>query len=259
MNSIRIGAAGALATATAVLILAGVPLLGLAGSVPAAQASTGSEDQTGQPESGATLTMSGRGTASAVPDRLGFTLTASAKRDSLEEALSAAGEAMSEAQRTLRDQGIAERDIATTGLEMHPEYDYPEDGPRVLTGYRVTQRARVGTDDLAGGGAAISAVVRSGSARVTVGDLRLEIGDPSTALSGAREDAVDQARTKAEQYAAAAGVELGPVLSIREVGQRMPDPVPVAAAESRDSGDVPISAGTRETAVSVRIVWSIGG
>lgn len=76
------------------------------------------------------------------PHQLSATLTARAQRDTLQDALEESSAAMQKAQRQLREYGVAEADLATTGLQMSPQYDYPRSGPRVLTGYQLTQRAR---------------------------------------------------------------------------------------------------------------------
>ena len=50
--------------------------------------------------------------------------------------------------------------------------------------------------------------------------LRLQVGDPDGSLEPARTAAVDQARAKAEEYAADAGRELGEIVTISEVNDR---------------------------------------
>ena len=82
-------------------------------------------------------------------------------------------------------------------------------------------------------------------------------------MKQARDAAVDEARTKAEQYAAASGQELGDVVTISEV-QAEPLPTPVepyadgATALERPGSAVPIRAGRDEASVTVRIVWAPG-
>lgn len=256
-RTLTISTKGLLVAGAALLALVTAYLVGARGGPPPASAATGhAETSTERP----TLTMTGRGTATAVPDELTFTLSATAKRDTLQAALQASSTAMRGAQRTLREYGVARGDLATTGLRMYPEYDYPSSGPAVLTGYRVTQRASVRIGDLAEGGRPIGAVVGSGDADVEVGNVRLGVGDTDDVLATAREAAVEEARAKAEQYASAAGVDLGEVRSIREVGRRVPPPAP-AALSMRDAASeaVPITAGEQESGVTVEIVWSLAG
>lgn len=244
-----------LATALATVVVTG--LLGAPGGGPTARAQAPAVASEG--EVTPTLTMSGRGTATGVPDQLSFTLTASAKRDSLEDALAAASQAMRSAQTRLAEYDIDEKDIATTGLQMNPEYNYPRNGPPELTGYRVQQKARVRVGDLSTGGEAIAAVVRSGDSTVKVGGIKLEVADTAEILAQARAAAVGEARTKAEQYAEAAGVELGSIVSLREVQRNEPEVEVDLRAAVADSESVPIMAGEQETGVTVEIVWSLSG
>ena len=134
----------------------------------------------------------------------------------------------------LDDQGVEEADVQTTGLQMYPEYDYPSYGPPVLTGYRVTQRARVVVRELAQGGEAVSTAVETGGNGVRVTDIRLGVSDPEAALGRARDAAVEAATAKAEQYAAATGQTLGEVLGAAGGrGRHGPRPQPVLSLQAR--------------------------
>ncbi|MEO8330467.1 MAG: SIMPL domain-containing protein, partial [Candidatus Nanopelagicales bacterium] len=93
---------------------------------------------------------------------------------------------------------------------------------------------------------------------VRLHSVRLQIGDEDALLDEARAAAIDDARAKAEQYAAAAGSELGEVSSIREVHitpnvERSYGLADAAAAV----GSVPIRAGTADINVTVSVVWSL--
>jgi uncharacterized protein YggE len=151
--------------------------------------------------------------------------------------------------------------VQTTGLSMDPVYDYPSDSAPVLRGYRVSERARVLVDDLKQGGGAVSAAVAAGGNDVRVDDLKLLVGDTDEVLERARDAAVAEARTKADQYAEASGEELGDVVTISEVRTR-PLPTPVEgygalARVTKDLAAVPIRAGRDEASVTVRIVWDL--
>ena len=136
--------------------------------------------------------------------------------------------------------GVERADVQTTGLSMHPEYEYHAYAPPTLVGYRVTQRASVKVDELAKGGPAIAAAIEVGGNGVRVSGIRLGVGDPDALLKKARDAAVESATAKAEQYAAATGQALGDVVSIREVGQPAQRPQSVrlrsAAYDTREAG-----------------------
>lgn len=233
-------------------------LLGGADDPPAHAADQATSDGA-QPRQ---LTMTGKGEASAVPDQLSFALAVEVTRPDLDEAFASASASMSRVLAELGDHGVGKGDVQTTGLSMHPVYDYHSSGPPTLRGYRVGQRARVLVDDLKRGGAAVSAAVAAGGNDVRVSDLRLLVGDTDEVMAQARAAAVEEARTKAEQYAAASGQTLGGVVTLREVRSRpLPTPLAqVAAYRAGYAGDLaamPIRAGRDEAAVTVRIVWEL--
>lgn len=206
------------------------------------------------------VSMVGTGEASTVPDQISFTLTATARRPDLDDAMTASSGTMRRVLAELADHGVERSDVQTTGLSMHPEYEYHSFAPPTLLGYRVTQRARVEVDELVEGGSAISAAVRVGGDGVRVSGIQLGVGDPDALLRKARDAAVRAATDKAAQYAAATGQALGDVASIRELG-RPARPRPqslrlngtLAAADVAKS--IPIRAGRDDVVVRVQVVW----
>lgn len=217
------------------------------------------DEPTGSAAERRTVTMTGTGKATAVPDQLEFSLVVAVERPDLDAALDDANRAMRGALETLAEQGVAEKDTRTTGLQMEPVYDYSQ-RQEVLRGYLVTQRARVVVHDLKAGGRAIGAVVGGGGNEVRVNDIMLSVSDPEAALATAREQAVEQASAKAEQYAGAAGLTLGEIVTLSEV-TAPPAPEPyadmrIAAAESAADA-VPIRPGEQELSVEVQVVWAI--
>ncbi|MEZ5094254.1 SIMPL domain-containing protein [Nocardioides sp.] len=253
VRTLLTGAAGALLLA---LALATAYLLGGAAQGTASPAQAASEPATTATDR--TIQVVGKGSATVVPDRLAFTVTVTAKRDTLDDALSAASASMDRVLGVLGKQGVAKSDTQTTGLSMNPEYYYPSGAPRVLTGYRVTQRLRVQVPELAKGGAAVSAVVGSGEG-VKVSNLSLVVGDPEQGIAEAREAAVEEAKAKAQQYADATGATLGEVVSVREVSApaSRPQPVSLRAAAKAAYDAVPIRAGESDLTVRVQVVWGL--
>jgi hypothetical protein len=258
--TVTVSAKGVLATALVVLALVTAYLLGGAGGAPAtpARATPAAAEPAG--DDARTLRMVGTGEATVVPDMLGFTLSVSAEQPELDDALGRASGTMRRVLAELRDQGVRDADVQTTGLQMYPEYDYPAYGPPVLTGYRVTQRARVTVRELADGGEAVSTAVETGGNGVRVTDIRLGVSDPERALGEARDAAVADATAKAEQYAAATGQTLGDVLGLRELSGSRPRPQPVLsfgrAAQAADLAAVPVKAGRDDLEVGVEVVWA---
>ncbi|WP_344150448.1 SIMPL domain-containing protein [Nocardioides koreensis] len=213
-----------------------------------------------------TLTMAGTGEGTAVPDQLSFDLAVGLMRPDLDTALSDASRVMDRVLASLEDLGVAKGDVQTTGLSMYPVYDYHQYSPPTIRGYRVTQRASVLVKELEQGGRAVSTAVATGGNAVRVSNIRLRVGDPDAAMKKARDAAVAEARTKAEQYAAAAGRELGDVVTLREVSA--PRRADVAEGYLLQNGrgvmdlaaakPMPIRTGKDRLTVTVRVVWQLG-
>lgn len=207
------------------------------------------------------IVMTGTGEAIGVPDQLSFSLAVKAEGDSVSEALGQANATTRDVIGALRDEGVQSDDIQTTGLSINPHYDYSSEGPPVLIGYGVSQRASVLVRSLADAGNALSASVEAGGDAVRLGDLRLQIGDKDALLRQARQAAVEEAKTKAEEYAEAAGRELGEVTSLREMvstpqSGRDYYALERAALTAGDLSKVPIRAGSTDLKVTVAVVWS---
>ena len=207
------------------------------------------------------VSMVGTGEASAVPDQISFTLSATARRLDLDDALAASSATTRRVLAELGKHGVEKSDVQTTGLSMYPEYEYHAYEPPTLIGYRVTQRATVKVDELAKGGPAIAAAVEAGGNGIRVSGIRLGIGDPDAVMQRARDAAVDSATAKAQQYAAATGQSLGEVVSIREVGrpaQSRPQELSsfrtLAAADAMKA--LPIRAGKDDLQVRIQVVWA---
>ncbi len=263
-RNLTVSVKGLVVTALVLLALVTAYLLGGAGGTsPPAQAAadttpTATDATTSDHR---TLRMVGTGTATVVPDQLSFTLSVTNKQADLDQALAGSSATLDRVLARLKELGVKEGDVQTTGLQMYPEYDYPAYGPRVLTGYRVTQKAQVTVRELARGGRVVSAAVSTGGNGVRATGLRLGISDPDAALAKARDAAVAAATTKAEQYAAATGQSLGQVLGLRELGgdRGSRDRMELGATLTRaayDAGKVPIRAGKDDLGVKVEVLWA---
>jgi len=86
--------------------------------------------------------------------------------------------------------------------------------------------------------------------------LTFSVDDDSEARAAARGDAVRRAVAQAEEMADAAGVSLGPILSITEVAGAAP-PQPFAADAAREALAVPLQPGTQDVEVVVEVVHAL--
>jgi uncharacterized protein YggE len=106
-------------------------------------------------------------------------------------------------------------------------------------------------------GKIIDDATRAAGDLAVVRSLSFTIDDPSKLQAQARELAVKQARERAEQLAAPAGVKLGRVLSITEGAGNV---IPVAQAPvavARAAVETPIQTGELEIVVNVNAMFEI--
>jgi uncharacterized protein YggE len=215
--------------------------------------------QANPPSDTPSIAMTGSGSVMGVPDQLTFEVSVQVQAPDVSTALASANTKTRAVLLAVRAEGVGLADVKTTGLSIHPAYDYSGDGPGVITGYRVSEDLSVLVRDLPDAGETISAAVAAGGNSVRLHGVRLQVGDKDALLRQARDAAIADAQAKAEQYAAAADSSLGDVMSVREVHASAPSPV------SRDQlyatsaeASVPIRAGTSELEVTVSVVWSLG-
>ncbi len=97
---------------------------------------TASAQEDGGQDSGRGISVIGVGTVSGTPDVLRFTVGVEVTAETVDAALSSANQAAARMISTLRERGIAEQDLQTAAVQVHPRYD--ERGEQI-TGYVVRQ------------------------------------------------------------------------------------------------------------------------
>lgn len=208
------------------------------------------------------IVVSGSGDASVAPDLAVVTLSVAETRKTAREALDVTNGSMAKVIEALKKEGIAARDLQTSGLSIQAQYIYPEndDGapkPPVLTGYAVSNSLTIRIRDIAKVGGVIDQAVTLGVNQG--GDIRFTNEDPSKTVSTARTEAVKDAIEKAKTLADAAGVKLGRILEISE-STSADEPRPLTAMRmSKEAADgaVPVEAGENSYAVNVNVTFAI--
>ena len=111
------------------------------------------------------------------------------------------------------------RTSQTSRLSLRPaKRAEPQPARRAITGYRASNRVTVRLRDVTKVASTIDMLVGAGAN--DIGGINFMVSQASKLLDDAREQAVADARRKAEIYAKAAGVTLGAPLSISEEGAR---------------------------------------
>jgi uncharacterized protein YggE len=203
-----------------------------------------------------TITMSGTGSVKGPPDMAEITAGVTSQAPTAAAALAANTANMNRVFAALEKQGIARRNIQTSNFSVSPNYTsrLPNEQPR-LTGYQVSNQLHIILEDITRVGAALDALVSAGSNQMH--GLNFSIKEPAPLLAKARAAAVADARLRAQQYAAAAGVTLGPVQSISESGGEPPRPMYRMMAMAAQDSSVPVASGEESVTANVTMVWEI--
>jgi uncharacterized protein len=194
------------------------------------------------------ITVVGHGAVAAAPDVLVLRLGTEARHPNVSAALAQAAGAMSAMVARLREAGIADADLRTTGASLWSHTD----GQGRLTGHVASQALTAKLRDLPAAGDLVAEVVAAGGDAARLQGLSFAIDDNAALLERARRAAFADARARAELYATLAGRPLGPVRRVQEVFRHY-EPVATMAIETQS---VSVEPGSQETATSVEVEWT---
>lgn len=202
------------------------------------------------------IIVTGMADVALPPDRATLRLGVLAEGRTAAEALTRMGRDAAALFDTLDAAGIPATDIRTASIDLREMRDpnaRPEPGraPRIV-GFAAETQVAVVLSDLAGLGDLLDTVVRAGANRID--GVTFGLADPDAALAALRADAVRDAMTRAAEYAAAAGVTLGPVMTIDEVSGG--GGAPVSRTLAADAG-VPMAPGSLHLSERVTMRFAI--
>ena len=239
----------------AAALLVGAFAVGLSQSSEAnAEAATATGQQQGAQSGAGRITVTGTGTVTGIPNQLVLSMGVQVSGGSVSSALAQANQATDRVTAALKELGVASSDIQTAGLSIYPSYS---DRSQVPTGYQVTESLTATLRQLDKAGQQIQAAADAGGNAITVSNVSLNLTDDGPLLAIARANAMKDARAKAEQFATAAGEQLGQIISITPVGGSSPPMLNQMASVSAGSATVPISPGSQQVSVSVTVVYAV--
>jgi uncharacterized protein YggE len=200
------------------------------------------------------ISVTGEATVSVPPDQAQIDGGVTSEAKTAREASDANNTAMGKVLLALKGAGIEEKDVQTSRLSLQPQSAPNKTGPSAITGYRASNRVTVRLRDIAKVASVIDTMVGAGSNEI--GGINFVVSQASKHLDEAREQAIADARRKAEIYAKAAGVTLGAPLSISEEGGNAP-PMPYRKMSAGMAASAPVAQGEETLAVTVNVSWAI--
>lgn len=197
-----------------------------------------------------TFDVSGEGKVVVIPDQATLSLGVVEQGPSLKQVQEAVNKKMTSLSKSLRELGVEEKDIKTTGYNYYPDYQ----NKNLVTAH-----------------ASVSVVIRDldqvSPALDLVGTLGLDnVSGPSFGLSDellskstkeARAEAIDKAKAKAEELSTLAGMRLGRIVNITEGSAGIPRPIYATAEVMSDKATTPtpVETGSSEVVVSVTLSY----
>ena len=202
------------------------------------------------------ITVEGEGRARVVPDMGRISLGVSEEAATASEALAASSARTAQVLSELEAAGMSPQDVQTSEIQLWPVYPDRQGPGRVKpSGFRAGSTLTVIVRELDRLGEVLDAVVGAGATEIH--GLGFDVADPARALDEARAEAVRDARHRAEVYAEAAGVELGPLLSLSDGAAPQP-PMPFDGRMMAMDEAMPVAPGTMDLSATVTAVWGFG-
>lgn len=155
--------------------------------------------------------------------------------------------------------GVAAPDVQTSQLSLDPVYADASSGePPRITGYSVSDMVTVKIRRLDHAGTILDDAVTAGGTDTQIQSMGYSVSDAGPLLAAAHADAVQEAVSEAKAMATAAGVTLGPLRAVTDVGTQVPLPTPVAgAAMPSAAASVPVQAGTEDVTAQVTVTYGV--
>lgn len=224
----------------------------------------------GRSENGTnSITVSGTGKASIVPDIAQISFTVQETASTVAAAQDSATKRTNNALAAVKELGIDDKDVKTTGYQVYPQYTsrpcpagaYCADSGSQITGYQVSQSIEVKVRDTAKAGDVLQKLGTLGVQNISGPNFMVD--DDGKVQLEAREEAIKDARERAELLAKQLGVRLGKVVSFSESGGAIPyyaygkggEGFDMAVAQSAPAPTLPT--GENETTVTVTITYEI--
>lgn len=231
-------------------------------AIPLAACGQSASDPRGVDRDETLLTVSATGRAETRPDEARFSLGVNTLAGSAAEASQLNNRKMQAVTAALTQFGIKPDDLQTSSLTLN-RIDYGKDRGR----YQANNTVSVRLKQLDRASDAVLAATEAGANLISGPTLR--VADAEKASLSAYANAFKAARARADAYAAAAGLKVVRVLTIRDGGQLGGEPVPMATMDAmaeryapppvsvQVSPPPPFNPGVNTSAVTVRVDFAL--
>lgn len=193
----------------------------------------------------------GRGSAGGDPDQVVLELRVECPAPSVAAALGQLSDRVEAVLVAARRVDPPVGQVVTTGVGVHPRHS--RDG--AVAGHTAYQQLRVSAASPARAGDLVMVLGEAAGDSLSVSSMELTVGDTTSLLDQARQEAFADAQERADLYARLAARQLGRVRSVSEI---LPDRPPMPRMAVAADASMPVQPGQHEVTVSLRVVWALG-
>ncbi len=207
-----------------------------------------------------TLNVNGVGTVNMTPDIAYINIGVHTEKPTAAEAVSENNTQTQQVVNALQGGGVDPKDIQTTNFSIYPNTQYdPQTNAKLGTTYMVDNTVNVTVRKLDQLGNLLDLSVKSGAN--SVNSIQFDVADKTQALKQARDLAVKDAATQAQELSSAAGVTLGDIQAI-SFYNNVPGPIMDTFGKGGGGGavaaaSVPIQSGQMTLTVNVSMTYEI--
>lgn len=209
------------------------------------------------PQQGALISVTASAQAQSTPDIATINAGVESRGATAKAAQAAQATRMTAVVAALKAQRVDDKDIQTSQVGLNPIVDYSETGQQRITGYSSVNTVTITVRDLEKVSAIIDAIVADGGNRID--GIAFSMDDAGKAEAEAHAEAIRKARTRAQGYAAGAGMKVHRLVSIVEPGGTAGPVYPEMAMRSMSAEAVatPIMPGQVTTGAAVTVVFEL--
>jgi len=205
------------------------------------------------------IMVSGTGKAYAKPDIAVVNFGVQTEALKSQDAVDQNNTKMNAVTKAIKDLGVADKDIQTTAYNLNPVYDWTQNGGRRFKGYSLNQQITVKIRNFDKINDILDKATVAGAN--DVGQLQFTVDDMEKVKAQARQEAIAQAKVKAQEMAKEAGLSLGRLVNVSEsYGGGYPAPMYATAMDvggAEKSVAPNVQAGQMEVNVSVNLTYKL--
>lgn len=200
------------------------------------------------------IVVTGQGKIEAVPDIINLSMDINNTADHYAAAKDTVDRVVGKAVQAALAHGVQEANINASKVQATPQYDW-QDGNRVYKGEQVSRQITMVLTQADQYNDLVNALLASGISRL--GAVTFTFSQQSQLETQALQNALDNAKQKAQTIASHLGITLGPVIEVAPVGQAAyPRAGMLSVARADES--VALNPGKQPIKQQVRVVFLLG-